>query len=64
MNSQDYEKLPFNKIADKCLDKSETPDDYWSKCYKFVRHCNLKPWERLTYKQVNWLQNIISELEE
>ena len=63
MTSDKYEKLEFNKIADRCMQNSEEPGDYWFKCSKFIRDCALKPWGWLSYKQVNWLQNILEELE-
>jgi hypothetical protein len=68
MNGIEFHKIDFDELANKCLRKADTDsglytkNDYWNKCSLFVRSLKNKAWENLTYKQINWLQNIIDEI--
>lgn len=54
-------------MIDECLQEvdystNDSSYDYWSSCAEFVKDVLDKEYEDLTYKQRNWLQNIISDL--
>ena len=61
MNRQEYMNLNFGQLAAQC-DEKATDNAYWGKCRDFVHGLVYKSWSELSYKQVNWLQNIIEEV--